>query len=169
MSPVVVLVGPPGSGKSTVGAELGRRLDVAVRDTDADVEERVGTSVQDFFLDHGEARFRELEAEAVRRALDEHEGVLALGGGAVMTEANREALAGHRVVFLDVGLVNAVRRVGMGSGRPLLLGNVRATLKALMDERRPVYSGVATRTVQTDDLTVTEVADLVLAAIETPA
>ncbi|WP_375003347.1 shikimate kinase [Aeromicrobium sp. CTD01-1L150] len=162
MSPVVVLVGPPGAGKTTIAEELGRRLGVPVRDTDADVEQQVGTSVQDLFVQQGEAYFRELEAEAVRVALQEHEGVLALGGGAVTSPAVREALAGHRVVFLDVGLTEAAGRIGFGASRPLLLGNVRATLKALMDERRPLYEEVSVLTVPTDTLTPDEVAGAVL-------
>lgn len=159
MSPVVVLVGPPGAGKTTVAAILAERLGLAVRDTDADVEAQVGSSVQDVFVQHGEAHFRALEAAAVAAALDEHDGVLALGGGAVLDPATQEHLAGHRVVFLDVGLSEVAGRVGMGAGRPLLLGNVRATMKALLDARRPVYERVATHTVGTDGLTPEQVAD----------
>ena len=165
MSPVVVLVGAPGAGKTTVAGELGQRLDVAVRDTDADVEKQVGSSVQDIFVTDGEARFRELEAEAVAAALVEHDGVLALGGGAVTTPAIRQALQGHRVVFLDVGLTEAAARVGLGTSRPLLLGNVRATLKALLDERRPLYEEVSVHIVQTDGRTPTEVVEAVLAVL----
>ncbi|MCW2831955.1 MAG: shikimate kinase, partial [Aeromicrobium sp.] len=108
MSPVVVLVGPPGAGKSTVGARIAERLGVAFRDSDTDIETGQGTSVQDIFIDHGEAHFRALEEQAVAAALTEHDGVLALGGGAVMSDATRALLEGHRVVFLDVGLAAAV-------------------------------------------------------------
>ncbi|MGJ9412153.1 shikimate kinase [Aeromicrobium sp. CF4.19] len=161
MSPVVVLVGPPGAGKSTVAREIGSRLGLAVRDTDADIEAETGRSIPDLFVQDGEAHFRALETAAVQVALADHEGVLAVGGGAVTSQATRDALSGHHVVFLDVGLVHAVERVGLAANRPLLLGNVRSTLKALMDERRPVYREVATLVVDTDGRTPQEVADIV--------
>ncbi|WP_228387438.1 MULTISPECIES: shikimate kinase [unclassified Nocardioides] len=158
MSPRVVLVGPMGAGKSTVAALLAEQWAVAARDTDADVEATEGRSVSDIFVDSGEAHFRALEREAVATALATHDGVLALGGGAVLDPATRELLAGHRVVFLRVGLADAVKRVGLGVGRPLLLGNVRARVKALLDERTPIYESVATITVDTDGRTPEDVA-----------
>ncbi|GAA4229627.1 shikimate kinase [Streptosporangium album] len=159
MSPRVVLIGPPGSGKSTVGRLLADRLGAAFRDTDADVEIVAGKPVGDIFVEDGEERFRELEAEAVRRALAEHEGVLSLGGGAVLAEVTRELLAGHSVVYLEVGLSQAVQRVGLASARPLLVLNPRSQLKKLMDARRPVYEGLAMVTVATDERKPDEVVD----------
>jgi shikimate kinase len=162
----VVLVGAMGAGKSTVGRLLAERWDVAFRDTDDDVEHAEGRSISDIFVDSGEEHFRALEREAVAHALGEHAGVLAVGGGAVMRPETRSLLAGHRVVFLQVGLTDAAARVGLGTSRPLLLGNVRGTLKALLDERTPVYQAVADASVDTDGRTPDEVADLVEAALD---
>lgn len=164
--PLVVLVGPMGAGKTTVGELLADAWGTTLRDTDRDVEAREGRVISEIFVDEGEAYFRDLERRAVREALAEHRGVLALGGGAVMDPDTRRALAGHLVVFLHVGLSDAVRRVGLGSSRPLLLGNVRARVKALLDERLPVYREVATVTVQTDGKAPEEVAHEVADAVQ---
>ena len=158
MTPRVVLVGPMGAGKTTVATLLAAAWDAAVRDTDADIEAAEGRSISDIFVDDGEEHFRSLEAKAVAEALAAHDGVLALGGGAVLDPSTRELLADHRVVFLRVGLSDAVKRVGLGVGRPLLLGNVRARIKAMLDERTPVYESVATHVVETDGRTPDEVA-----------
>ena len=164
--PLVVLVGPMGAGKSTVGRLLAGRLGAGFRDTDDDVEAAEGRSISDIFVDSGEEHFRSVERAVVASALAEHTGVLALGGGAVMAEETRTLLVGHRVVFLRVGLTDAAARVGLGAARPLLLGNVRGTMKALLDERAPVYESVATAVVDTDGLTPQEVASAVLEVVE---
>jgi shikimate kinase len=156
--PLVVLVGPMGAGKSTVGEILADTWGVRFRDTDRDIEVEQGRSVSDIFVDDGEEHFRDLERTAVARALEEHDGVLALGGGAVLAQQTRELLRGHRVVFLRVGLADAVSRVGLGQGRPLLLGNVRSRVKAILDERLPIYTAVAGHVVDTDGRTPTDVA-----------
>ncbi|MFI5428369.1 shikimate kinase [Aeromicrobium sp. UC242_57] len=166
MSPVVVFVGPPGAGKSTVAKALASTLGLAFRDTDADIEASEGASVRDIFVDRGETHFRLLEEQAVAAALAEHDGVLALGGGAVLSDASRELLKQHRVVFLDVGLTAAASRVGMNGNRPLLLGNVRSQMKSLMDRRRPLYDEVARFTVQTDTLQPAQVVERVHQLIE---
>ncbi|WP_113704756.1 shikimate kinase [Nonomuraea lactucae] len=154
-----VLIGPPGSGKTTLGRLLAERLGVAFRDTDADVEAVAGKPVSDIFVEDGEARFRELELRAVRTALAEHDGVLSLGGGAVLNEETQALLAGHPVVYLQVGLAAAVQRVGLASARPLLVLNPRSQLKKLMEQRRPIYERLAVLTVVTDDRPPAELAD----------
>ncbi|MGH3445596.1 MAG: shikimate kinase [Nocardioidaceae bacterium] len=164
--PRVVLVGPQGAGKTTVAELLAERWGLRAKDTDRDIEAGQGRSVSDIFVDDGEAAFRKLEREAAAQALAGWDGVLALGGGAVLDADTRAALSGHRVVFLRVGLSDAVRRIGLGVGRPLVFGNVRAQLKMMLDERLPVYQQVAVATVQTDGRTSEEVAEEVAAIVE---
>jgi shikimate kinase len=163
--PRVVLVGPMGAGKTTVGRLLADRWGVPFSDTDDEVERVEGRSVSDIFVESGEEHFRALERAAVARALSGHPGVLALGGGAVMAQETRRAIGGRPVVFLRVGLTDAAARVGLGASRPLLLGNVRGRLKALLDERTPVYESLAVAVVDTDGRTPEEVADLVEGAL----
>ena len=163
--PVAVLVGPMGSGKSTVGALLAEALGVTARDTDTDIERREGRSVSDIFVEAGEDHFRAVEKEAVAEALATHDGVLSLGGGAVLDPDTRALLADHRVVFLQVGLSEAVKRVGLGIGRPLLLGNVRSRIKALLDERTPIYASVADLTVDTDQRSPEDIVDEIRKAL----
>lgn len=164
--PRVVLVGPMGAGKSTVARRLGAHWDLAVRDSDQDIEAAAGKPVSEIFVDEGEQHFRALEVEAVADALRTHDGVLALGGGAVLAEATQEALRGHTVVYLEVGLADAVKRVGLGHGRPLLLGNVRARVMKLLEERAPIYTAVATITVDTNGRTPDEVAAEIIRRME---
>jgi shikimate kinase len=163
--PLAVLVGPPGAGKTTVGRLLAERLGAAFRDTDADVEVSAGKEISSIFYDDGEEAFRALERAAVARAHDEHDGVLSLGGGAVLAEGTRQRLRGHHVVFLSVGLSDAATRVGMSANRPVLALNPRAQLKALLDQRLPLYREVATVTVETDGRAPQDVMDDVLASL----
>lgn len=158
-------MGSMGAGKTTVGTLLAVGWGLDFRDTDHDVEALVGTSVQDIFVDSGEAEFRTLERAAVKTALASHTGVLALGGGAVLSEETRALLVGHRVVFLRVGLSDAAARVGLGVARPVLLGNVRGRMKQLIDERTPVYESVADHVVDTDGRSAEEVAEAVRQAV----
>ncbi|MEU9083213.1 shikimate kinase [Streptomyces sp. NPDC048357] len=164
--PLVVLVGPMGSGKSTVGALLAERLGVPYRDTDADIVAAEGREISDLFVDEGEPYFRELERQAVAAAVAGHTGVLALGGGAVLDAGTRELLTGLPVAYLSMDVEEAVRRVGLGAARPLLAVNPRRQWRELMDARRPLYTEVARVVVTTDDRTPEEVAQAVLDALE---
>ncbi len=167
MSPRAVLIGTMGAGKTTVGRLVAERLGVGFADSDQLVEERVGKSVQDVFVDDGEAHFRAVERETVAWALEHHDGVLSLGGGSVLDPATQALLAVHQVVFLEVGLSDAVKRVGLGAGRPMLLGNVRARVKQLLDERTPVYRGLARVVVSTDGRPPEDVAAEIVTAVST--
>jgi shikimate kinase len=129
------------------------------------VERLAGREVSDIFVESGEEQFRALEKQAVAEALATHDGVLSLGGGAVLDPDTRALLADHRVVFLRVGLSEAVKRVGLGIGRPLLLGNVRSRIKALLDERAPIYASVADLTVDTDQRTPEDIVDEIRKAL----
>ncbi|GHB62405.1 shikimate kinase [Streptomyces cirratus] len=164
--PLIVLVGPMGSGKSTVGGLLAERLGVPYRDTDADIVAAEGREIADLFVDEGEPYFRELERRAVAAAVAEHTGVLALGGGAVLDAGTRELLAGLPVAYLSMDVEEAVRRVGLGAARPLLAVNPRRQWRELMDARRHLYTEVARVVVTTDDRTPEEVAQAVLDALE---
>lgn len=157
MSPRAVLVGPPGAGKSTVGALLAAELGVPFLDVDSEIAAAAGKPIAEIFIDDGEEAFRALEAAAVAKAVASFGGVVALGGGAILDGSTRALLAGHHVVYLSVELPAAVTRVGLGAGRPLLSMNPRATLKYLLDQRRPLYEEVAAVTVVTDDRTPAEI------------
>jgi shikimate kinase len=169
--PILVLVGPPGAGKTTVGRVLARRLGVAFTDVDSIIVERAGKPIADMFLQDGEDAFRALEREVVAEALLATDGVLALGGGSVLADVTRARLRGHRVVHLTVGLSDGLRRTGMSTARPLLAGvNPRATFKALLDARAPLYAEVATVAVDTNRRSANQVARAVLEAVgELPA
>lgn len=166
MPPVLVLVGAPGSGKTTVGRMVAHRLGVPFRDTDVDVEAVAGCTISDIFVDEGEAGFRRREIEAVTAAMTDHDGVLSVGGGAVESDDVRALLSEVTVVHLTVGASEAAKRVGITGARPMLLGNVRATWNAQLQRRLPLYREIADSEVATDGLSPDEVASMVAARQE---
>ena len=166
MNGVIVLVGLPASGKSSVGAILARRLGVPHLDSDVWIEETTGQSIGDIFAEAGEETFRRLEEQAVEQLLAQGPAVVSLGGGAVLSAVNRRRLADHDVIWLDVSLATATRRAGLNRLRPLLLGDVRAQLAALNAERQPLYHEVATHRLATDRLSLTEVAEAIVTWLE---
>ncbi|MDC0769647.1 shikimate kinase [Streptomyces sp. HD] len=165
-APVVVLVGPMGVGKSTVGRLLAERLGVGYRDTDDDIVAEQGRTIAEIFVDEGEPAFRAIEKQAVHRALAEHDGILALGGGAILDAETRESLDGLRVVYLSMDVEEAVKRTGLNAARPLLAVNPRKQWRELMEARRHLYEGIATAVVATDGRTPEEVAQVALDALE---
>lgn len=154
----VVLVGPPGAGKTTTGRALAALLGVGFTDTDEAVEASTGRTIADIFVEDGEETFRDLERAAVAQALADADGVVALGGGAPVDPRTEPLLAGHTVVFLDVGIADAAKRVGFDRSRPLLAVNPRASWVRLMNDRRPVYERVATHVVDTAGRSADDVA-----------
>lgn len=149
MAPKAVLVGMPGAGKSTIGRRLAKLLDVPLLDTDARIVETTGRSIAEIFVE-GEPEFRRIEADVVRAALAEHDGVVSLGGGAVTSADVREALAGHVVIYLEISAAEGIRRTSGGAGRPLLAGDPAERFRTLMAERVPLYRQVATMRVNTN-------------------
>lgn len=164
--PLVVLVGPMGVGKSTVGQLLAERLGVAYRDTDDDIVAEQGRAIAEIFVDEGESAFRAVEKRAVHRALAAHDGVLALGGGAILDADTRALLAGQRVVYLSMDVEEAVKRTGLNAARPLLAVSPRKQWRELMEARRNLYEEVATAVVATDGRTPEEVTRAALDALE---
>ncbi|OBB10556.1 shikimate kinase [Mycolicibacterium setense] len=169
MAPKAVLVGLPGSGKSTIGRRLAKALDLTMLDTDAAIEETTGRTIADIFATDGEAEFRRIEEEVIRSALATHDGVLSLGGGAVTTPGVRAALAGHTVVYLEISAAEGVRRTGGSTVRPLLAGPDRAEkFRALMSERVPLYRRVATMRINTNRRNPGAVVRTIVTRLENP-
>lgn len=159
MTPIAVLIGMPGSGKSTVAAELAQRLGVVAKDTDADIVADIGRSIATIFAESGEQHFRVLEEQAVRAALATHDGIVSLGGGAVLSEATRALLAEHKVVFLHTSPAVGLRRVAGCTERPLLSGAAEKQYAQLYRQRIELYRACARWTIETDQLDVADVAD----------
>ncbi|MUL84419.1 MULTISPECIES: shikimate kinase [unclassified Mycolicibacterium] len=169
MAPKAVLIGLPGSGKSTIGRRLANALNLTMLDTDAAIEETTGRTIADIFATDGEAEFRRIEEEVIRSALASHDGVLSLGGGAVTTPGVRAALAGHTVVYLEISAAEGVRRTGGSTVRPLLAGPDRAEkFRALMSERVPLYRRVATMRINTNRRNPGAVVRTIVTRLESP-
>ena len=161
MAKSIILIGPPGSGKSTIGRATSRRLNINFTDTDDLIEVRSGTSISQIFIDKGEPWFRELEREVLKEELAKLNGVLALGGGAPLSEFAQQLLrkANVAIVYLDVSLATAAPRVGFNRDRPLLLSNPRGAWQELMDKRRPIYEALATYIVKVDERAPKDIVD----------
>ncbi len=169
MAPKAVLIGLPGSGKSTIGKRLAKSLGVALLDTDAAIEQTTGRSIADIFSNDGEAEFRRIEEEVVRDALGSHDGVLSLGGGAITSPGVREALSGHTVIYLEISAAEGVRRTGGATVRPLLAGGDRAEkFRALMSQRVPLYRRAATIRVNTNRRNPGAVVRQIVSRLENP-
>jgi shikimate kinase len=157
----IILIGPPGSGKSTIGRAISRKLNMPFTDTDDLIEARTGTSISQIFIDKGEPWFRELEKEVLKEELAKVKGVLSLGGGAPLSDLAQDLLrkSESAVVYLDVSLATAAPRVGFNRDRPLLMNNPRGTWQELMDKRRPIYEALATHIVKVDDRAPKDIVD----------
>ncbi len=169
MAPKAVLIGLPGSGKSTIGRRLAKAVGTSMLDTDAVIEQRTGRTIADIFATDGEAGFRRIEEEVIREALENHDGILSLGGGAVTTPGVREALAGHTVVYLEISAAEGVRRTSGSTVRPLLAGPDRAEkYRELMNDRIPLYRRVATIRVNTNRRNPGAVVRYIASRLENP-
>ena len=159
----IVLIGAPGSGKSTVGVALAAHLQWPFVDTDSLIELKESKKITDLFVDNGEAYFRKVEFETLEEVLQESSAVISLGGGAPISLPAQEVLMSSQstIVFLDVSLATAAPRVGFNRDRPLLLGNPRAQWQALSDQRRPIYEKLATQSIKVDDMTVDEIVAII--------
>lgn len=160
MTKKIVLIGPPGAGKTSIGKALSKELELAFIDSDAEIERISGKTISEIFIDQGEAVFRKTEVETVTRILAEFEGVVALGGGAPINPEIQKVLLNseYPVIFIDVSISQAANRIGFNKDRPLLMINPRQQWLHLMSERRPIYEKLATITVSSDNSKPAEVA-----------
>lgn len=165
MSKKVILIGPPGAGKSTIGQALAKKMKVKFADTDSMIEAKLGKKILDIFVDLGEPFFRAEELLILADVLKSDNGVISLGGGAPISEGAQRLIrdSSATVIFLDISLGKAAARVGFNRDRPLLLGNPRAQWTELMNTRRPIYESLATSTVSVDDRSISEICADILA------
>ena len=167
MTSSVILIGPPGAGKSTIGKQLAKKMQVSFTDTDSLIEKEVGSSISEIFVDKGEDWFREIELKILEEQVALCSGVLSLGGGAPLSESAQRILMSQEVpiIYLDVSLATAAPRVGFNRDRPLLLNNPRASWQALMEKRRPIYLSLATHIVNVDNRSPSEIVNEALALL----
>lgn len=165
--PNIVLVGIPGSGKTTVGQLLAKKLNINFFDSDQVIEERIGKSVAEIFTEDGEPTFRQLESATIQELLQAQNSVISLGGGALGNDETRTLVKNERVIWLTAGLAQTVARIGLNRNRPLLLGNVRGQLSSLMEAREPLYREVATHTIDTTHLLPEQVVEEIAQLLET--
>jgi shikimate kinase len=165
--PRLILIGPPGCGKSTVGAALAQKLTIDFIDTDVAIESSYGHKISDIFVDKGEEFFRDLEFDTLGQSLMVQDCVLSLGGGAPIAQRAQDILktAKAPIFFLDVSLAVAAPRVGFNRDRPLLLGNPRAQWQSLAETRRPIYESLASFVIKVDAMSVEEVVDAIVAKL----
>jgi shikimate kinase len=165
--PRLILIGPPGCGKSTVGAALAQKLIIDFIDTDVAIEASYGQKISDIFVDKGEEFFRDLEFKVLNQSLMKEDCVLSLGGGAPIAQRAQEILktAKAPIFFLDVSLAVAAPRVGFNRDRPLLLGNPRAQWQSLAETRRPIYESLASFVIKVDAMSVEEVVDAIVSKL----
>lgn len=169
MAPKAVLIGLPGSGKSTIGRRLAKAMGCALIDTDAVIVERTGRGIAEIFTEDGEAGFRRIEEQLVREALESHDGILSLGGGAVTTPGVRDALAGQTVIYLEITAAEGIRRTSGSAVRPLLAGPDRAEkYRQLMADRVPLYRRVATIRINTNRRNPGAVVRYIVGRLENP-
>lgn len=164
MTPRIILIGPPGAGKTSIGRALAKAMHVDFADTDTLIEGDQGKSVSHIFVEDGEPHFREAEARVCLEALQKFQGVLSLGGGSVLTPSVAEAIAASdsEIIFLDVSLAVAAPRIGFNRDRPLLLNNPRQQWQRLLDARRPVYESLATIKIDVQDRSVNQIVKEIL-------
>lgn len=167
MTPRIILIGPPGAGKTSIGRALAKAMNVDFADTDTLIEADQGKSVSHIFVEDGEPHFRAAEARVCLAALREAQGVLSLGGGSVLTPSVAEEItaSGSEVIFLDVSLAVAAPRIGFNRDRPLLLNNPRQQWQRLLDARRPVYESLATIRIDVENRSVNQIVKEILTEV----